>query len=351
MVTFIMRKLKYTETQTEDIEEALGMEGLRILPRKKLTALLMICKGLTQADAAKVVDVEERTVRNYCREFREGGVAAIVEDRQYRPSSALEPFYDQITESLKRQPPATSQEAATRMSALTGLNVSASHARTLMKRLGFKCLQPGSAPGKANVGEQLDFFEQSLRPKLEEAKEGKRKVFFVDAAHFVRGPYLRKVWCLERLWIRTASGKGRLNVMGALDACADSIQFLATDENIDSVGAACILYKLRESHPDEPITVVVDNARYQACHRYKSLARALNVELLFLPAYSPNLNLIERVWKWIKRQCLYNKYYATIKEFNQAIIECIEQIEQQIPPSLKSMLTLNFQFQNHTGNL
>lgn len=351
MVTLFMRKTKFTESQTEDIEEALGMEGLRNLPRKKLTALLMICKGLTQADAAKVVDVNERTVRGYCRELREGGIASIVEDRQYRPSSALEPFYERISESLKQQPPSTSREAAVRMSALTGLNVCPSHARTLMKRLGFKCLMPGSAPGKANVGEQLDFFEQSLRPKLEEAKAGKRKVFFVDAAHFVRGPYLRRVWSFERLWIRTASGKGRLSVMGALDACADSIRFLATEENIDSVGAACILYKLRESHPDEPITVVVDNARYQACHRYKSLARALNVELLFLPAYSPNLNLIERVWKWIKGQCLYNKYYAKINEFHEAILDCLERIEKQMPQTLKSMLTLNFQFQNHTGNL
>lgn len=346
-----MNKTQFNDTQMQDFEEALGMEGIRYLPRKKLTALLMIGKGLTQADAAKVVDVDERTVRAYCRELREGGISAILEDRQYRPSSALESFHEAITESFREQPPSTSMEAATRISAISGRNVCASHARTVMKRLGFKCLKPGSAPGKANVGEQLDFFEQSLRPKLEEAKAGKRKVFFVDASHFVRGPYLRKVWCLDRLWIRTASGKGRLNVLGALDACADCIQFLATDENIDSLGAACILYKLRETHPDETITVVLDNARYQACHRYKSLARALKIELLFLPAYSPNLNLIERVWKWIKGNCLYNKYYPTIKQFNQAIIECLESIEKQIPQSLKSMLTMNFQFPVHTGNL
>ena len=346
-----MNKIKFTDTQIQDFEEALSMEGIRNLPRKKLTALLMIGKGLTQADAAKVVDVDERTVRGYCRELREDGISAILQDRQYRPSSALEPFYESITESFHQQPPSTSMEAAARISVISGRNVCAGHARTIMKRLGFKCLMPGSAPGKANVAEQLDFFELSLRPKLEEAQAGKRKVFFVDASHFVRGPYLRKVWCLDRLWIRTASGKGRLNVLGALDACADSIQFLATDENIDSLGAACILYKLRETHPDEKITVVVDNARYQACHRYKSLARALKIELLFLPAYSPNLNLIERVWKWIKGQCLYNKYYPTIKLFNQAIMDCLERIEKQIPQSLKSMLTLNFQFPKHTGNL
>ena len=65
-----MNKTKFTDTQIEDIEEALWIEGLRNLPHKKLTVLLMIGRGLTQADAAKVVEVEERTVRSYCREFR-----------------------------------------------------------------------------------------------------------------------------------------------------------------------------------------------------------------------------------------------------------------------------------------
>ena len=346
-----MNKTKFTDTQIEDIEEALWIEGLRNLPHKKLTALLMIGRGLTQADAARVVEVEERTVRSYCREFRQYGIASILEDRQYRPSSCLEPFYEMIKESFSNQPPSTSMEAATRISVIASRNISPSHARTVMSRLGFKCLKPGSAPGKANVAEQLDFFEESLRPRLEEAKAGKRKVFFVDVTHFVRGPYLRRVWSLGRLWIHTASGKGRLNVIGALDACADTIELLATDENIDALNAACILYKLRETHPDQKITVVVDNARYQACWRYKSLARALDIELLFLPAYSPNLNLIERVWKWIKGQCLYNKYYPTIKQFKDAILQCIIQIEQSMPQSLKSMLTLKFHFPQHTGNL
>ena len=123
-----MNKTKFTDTQIEDIEEALSMEGLRNLPRKKLTALLMVGRGLTQADAAKVVEVEERTVRSYCREFRQYGIASILEDRQYRPSSCLEPFYEMIKESFSNQPPSTSMEAATRISVIASRNISPSHA-------------------------------------------------------------------------------------------------------------------------------------------------------------------------------------------------------------------------------
>ena len=74
-----------------------------------------------------------------------------------------------------------------------------------------------------------------------------------------------------------------------------------------------------------PITVVLDNVRYQKCARLQELAQRLGIELLYLPAYSPNLNLIERLWKWVKKNCLYSKYYATSEDFQKAIQECIPQ--------------------------
>jgi hypothetical protein len=52
-----------------------------------------------------------------------------------------------------------------------------------------------------------------------------------------------------------------------------------------------------------PITLVLDNARYQKCQLVWAVAETLQIELLYLPAYSPNLNLIERLWKFVKKQC------------------------------------------------
>lgn len=346
-----MNKFKFTEEQVYEIEEAFETQELGPLPCRKLSALVLVGRGLTQAQAGKAIQADERTVRSYCKEYLSDGIQGILNDKQYRPSSFYAEYFDQIIESFEQQAPSTSLEAAQRISVISGRNLSAAHARNLMKRLGFKCLKPGSCPGKAKPAEQLDFFENSLRPKLEEAKAGERRVFFIDAAHFVRGPYLKRLWCRSRLWIPTASGRGRINVMGAVDAYAQSIHFLASESNIDAPTAACILLKLREAHPDEPITVVLDNAQYQKCSRYRVIAKALNIDLLFLPPYSPNLNIIERVWKWIKNQCLYNRYYEKMDTFTKAITDCLDKIEKAIPDSLKSMLTLNFQSLGQTGNL
>ncbi len=92
-----------------------------------------------------------------------------------------------------------------------------------------------------------------------------------------------------------------------------------------------------------PITVVLDNARYQKCRVVFALAEALNIELLYLPSYSPHLNLIERLWKFVRNECLYSKYYADFDSFKDAIQTCLEQADTTHKKALKTLLSLNFQ--------
>ncbi len=92
-----------------------------------------------------------------------------------------------------------------------------------------------------------------------------------------------------------------------------------------------------------PISIVLDNAKYQRCKLVTECAQELEIELLFLPAYSPQLNLIERFWKLVKKECLYCKYYATFKEFKGAIYEFVENANMTHKKELESLLTWNFQ--------
>ncbi len=93
-----------------------------------------------------------------------------------------------------------------------------------------------------------------------------------------------------------------------------------------------------------PITLILDNAKYQKCTLVQELAESLHIELLYLPSYSPNLNLIERLWKFVKKKCLYSKYYENFSKFKQAIIDCISQESLNSKKAeLESLLTLKFQ--------
>ena len=79
----------------------------------------------------------------------------------------------------------------------------------------------------------------------------------------------------------------------------------------------------------------------------QALATQLEITLLYLPSYSPNLNLIERLWKFIKRRALYGRYHPTFAEFQAAIREVLNGLPTTHAESLKSLMTLNFQrFEN-----
>ena len=195
--------------------------------------------------------------------------------------------------------------------------------------------------------------EKELEPRLAEAKEGKRTVYFVDAAHFVFGAFLGCLWCIVRLFVPTPSGRNRYNILGAIDAITHNLIYVSNDNYINSLSVCELLNKIREKHiGSNPITIVLDNARYQRCSHVIEFAKKQEIELLFLPSYSPNLNIIERFWKWLKKDCLNCKYNETFTQFKQAIdLSLKKTIDKDNLTELDTLLNLKFQlFDNANYN-
>lgn len=165
----------------------------------------------------------------------------------------------------------------------------------------------------------------------------------MDAAHFVMGAFLGFVWCFERVFIKSPAGRKRFNVLGALNAVTHSVITVTNETYINAETVCELLRKLGNLGLSIPITLVLDNAKYQKCQPVKELAATLGIELLYLPSYSPNLNLIERLWKLVKKQCLYSKYYPEFSQFKAAISTFIESAHVKHKKELDSLLTLRFQ--------
>jgi|SRR5262245_4547030 len=165
----------------------------------------------------------------------------------------------------------------------------------------------------------------------------------MDAAHFVFAPFVGIIWCFERLFVKAPAGRQRVNVLAALNAITHEV---FTVQNLTYITAetVCELLRLLAGiQPGIPMTVILDNARYQRCALVQAVAQELGMELMYLPTYSPNLNLIERLWKFVKKQCLYSKYYPDSNSFQHAIEACIEQAPTIHQAELKTLLTLRFQ--------
>jgi len=335
--------LKISNTDLDDIQEALLEEELKPKFRRKLLALRMRHAGAPLEMISASLSLSVRTISNYLAEFREGGLPAIMEDRAYCPASALEPHLELIAQEFEQRPIGCAKQARQRIHQLTDIELSPSQTRRLMRRLGMSYRKAGQVPGRADGAQQLEFLDQQLRPKLQEAAEGKRKVFFVDASHFVMGACLGMLWCFRRVFVRGASGRRRYNVLGALDSQTGQVVTVSNDSYITAPTVCELLVKLRELHPEEPLTLVLDNARYQKCRLVFEQARELQVELLYLPPYSPNLNVIERLWKHVKQSTLKNTYYENFESFRGAIDRTLEAVNTTLREELQSLFALNFQ--------
>jgi transposase len=192
--------------------------------------------------------------------------------------------------------------------------------------------------------------EQKLEPLLEEAKTGKRVVYFVDAVHFVHGAFVACLWCLKRIFMPTPSGRSRYNVLGAINAISHDLITVCNTTYINAESVCVLLENVAEQRIKNcPTTMVLDNAKYQHCALVIEKAKSLEIDLLFLPSYSPNLNIIERLWKWMKADCLNCKYYKTFTEFTEAINRSLMKTKnKENKNELDSLLSLNFQLYDNS---
>lgn len=154
--------------------------------------------------------------------------------------------------------------------------------------------------------------------------------------------FLGWVWCFTRLFVKAASGRQRYNVLGALHAVTHE---LITEINTKYINAesVCALLRKIASVAIGPITLVLDNARYQRCELVQNLAKELGIELLFLPSYSPNLNLIERLWKFVKKEVLNSRHHQDFAKFQAAIDGCLAELTTKHREALDTLMTHNFQ--------
>ena len=341
-------RIVLTEEQQRVVNEERDSHPQEHVRRKMLVLWLLHC-GLTREKAAGVAGLGRATVQRYVAAFRDGGLDGLRRWGVKGPVSDLAAHREAIREEFTRQPARSIAEACGRIESLTGIRRQPSQVRKFLKGMGLKFQRVRAIPVppkktlEEHVRGQKEFLEAEMNPRLEEARSGKRHVFFVDAAHMVFGTFLCQLWSFARQFVRAASGRQRFNVLGAWDAITRELVSVTNTTVVNTETMCELLRKLAAQGLVGPITLVLDNAKYQRNEAVEALAKSLNIELLFLPSYSPNLNLIERLWRFTKREALYGRYHATFADFQSAIQEVLGGVSTKHEDKLASLMTLNFQ--------
>lgn len=173
---------------------------------------------------------------------------------------------------------------------------------------------------------------------MEKAEEGSVVLLFLDASHFVMGcDFLGHIYGKTRRFVMTFSGRMRYNVLGVMDYVTKKVLAVTNDSYITATEVCDMLRKIAAEYAEKEVHLVLDNARYQKCQAVRELAGQLGIHLKYLPPYSPNLNLIERLWKFVKSR-LSSKYYTDFSAFKQEIDSIISSTDGKYKPKIDKLM-------------
>ena len=318
--------------------------------QRKMEVLWLKSHGLPHQQIADLAGVSLRTVQRYLDDYLKGGLAAVRRCNWRGPKTVLLQHERSLEEYFWDHPPRNTKEAAKVIEEQTGVRRGLTQVRAFLKNhLGLRYRKVAAIPVppkktiEEHAREQARFLENELEPALEEARAGRAAVFFVDAAHFVWAPFLGCLWCLARVFVRSATGRKRYNVLGALNAVTHDVVRVCNEGYINAETVCTLLRTLAGAGLQVPVTVVLDNAASQRCRLVQSLAKERGIRLLFLPSYSPNLNLIERLWRFVRQQSLNSTWFDSFDRFKAAIDDCLNKMATDHKQEAATLFVHQFQ--------
>ncbi len=301
----------------------------------RLSALVMLDSGFTYADVALALDVHPDTVGQWKHKYLSGNLADYLRD-DYAGSTAYLTSEQQaaVAAHVRTEPATTARQVGAWIAASFHVTYAVSSVRALLHRLDFVNVRQRRVPGKADAAAQAAFvthFEQRLTQAQAQPAATRPVFYFADAVHPRHQAAPTRVWVergapAEATLLPTNSGRKRLNLNGVVKADEPTRVLVQEADSINAQDTIRLYERLLASEPmAERVVVICDNARYYRCHLVSDwLGKHPRLEQWFLPAYAPNLNLIERLWGRLHQQVLAGKYYEKFAEFRQAVLGFFE---------------------------
>jgi transposase len=324
-----MKTLQLAPHQRKEIgERRRHAEDRRIFQR--LSALLWIDAGRTRQEVAELLGITARQVGQWLRIFRNKGLNELCTLHYRGGPGRLQPAQvERLKQEIAKGVFHNAEQVRTWIGDTFGVTYSPTGVKELLRRIGASYHKVSGFFWKADVPKQKQFVRKYRRHKREAGPKTRR--YFVDACHPVWGvDLLYSCWLLvgQRFYVGVGNGRKRLNILGAYSPDDhDYVDLRLTKENITGEQFVKLLERLRAKHPDtEKFILYLDNARYYSKPVVQEwLAAHREFRLVFLPAYSPNLNLIERLWKFLRKAAL-NRWHKTFEAMQDAVAEVLDHL-------------------------
>ena len=280
----------------------------------------------------------ERSISNYKNRYKQGGLEELLNDYYIGRSAYLSPKeQSKLIVELESTVYPTTRSVISYVKKEFGVVYTVGGMNTLLHNLGFSYKKPKGVPGKAKTEEQQAFVSRYNRVKK------RSLVYFADSTHPMLNPVLSSGWIRrgKGFEIKTNSGRQRVNINGAIEMKTLSVVSRSC-KRVNGRSMCDLLRAIRLKHPKaREIHLVLDNAPYNKSSPVRDLAKELGIKIMYLPAYSPNLNPIERLWKFMKREVMANRYFPDLETFQRELMLFLRGIRKH-KRKLSTLITDNF---------
>ena len=335
-----------TEQQRTEMKAILRRGSTPQRFARRVNAVLLLDKGMSCAQVAEVLFLDDDTVRGFHKAYVADGLAGL--ERFESGGSACD-MSDQQIEAfvgwVDTEHPTSRRIAGAWLKMTCGLAYSKPGLIALMNRVGLVFRKPTTVPRVIDADAQRDFI--ALYDKLLNGLTPTEMVMFMDGVHPTHQSRAAGCWTRRDappLALATNSGRDRMNIHGAIDL-ATGQTVMVEEMTIDAASTIKLLDRVEARNPTmTSIYVFGDNAAY---HKSKEVQEWLSrperrVKFLKVPVYCPHLNPIERLWGVMHAFVTHNKCYATRKEFCEAILEFLNNTVPNQFHRFRDRITDNF---------
>lgn len=307
----------------------------------RINAVLLRSEGWTIPMIAQALRIHESTVARHIDDYIDGkltissgGSTSMLSEVQTRE------LLCHLTQNTYR----TTQEIIAYIEDTYDVSYSVPGMNKWLHRNGFSYKKPKGYPYKASLEQQEQFI--SAYNKLKATLPSDEGILFMDACHPSMATKISYGWIKkgQSKPIETTASRTRINLIGALELSEISKPIVASYTTVDAESIVDFLKQIRKySKIQGAIHLILDQAGYNHCAEVMKAAAKLNIKLLYLPPYSPNLNSIERLWKVMNEHARNNKFFKTANEFRQSINNFFKTTLPKIAEGLRSRINDNFQ--------
>jgi len=309
----------------------------------RIKTILFLDRGDSYSEVSQRLMLDDDTIRNYYHEYAKGGIHKLLKNSYAGKSCYLrENQLKELDGHIQERIYTNSKELVEHIERTYGINYTHDAVKKLLHRLKFVFKKPKHVPGKADPAKQEEFIEDYKQLKATMKPED--NLFFVDAVHPLHNSQPAYGWIKKgkEKGLQSNTGRNRININGAYNIAEHSVT-VREDESINAQSTIQLFEHLLEKYPLGMLYIILDNARY---YRSKSVADFLEknprIKLKFLPPYSPNLNLIERLWGFYREKITHNKYCDKFADFKKTTMCFFENIADY-KAELEHRITENFQ--------